>query len=225
MLVHDLKTPLTVVTSGVTLLQEELSETAGGAACRRTLELLTMSTERLRRMIEDVLQLARMEEVAGLREAKPVDLAAMVSAAAKDFGLITADRRQRLRVEIPEDAAAVVVGDAALLRRVVDNLVHNAVEHTPAHGSIVIGLKVQDGQARVDISDGGPGIPPEARPELFRKFFQKDLKRHVGNVGLGLALCLKAIQRHGGTIGVEDATGRGARFYFILPVVQDHQTG
>jgi signal transduction histidine kinase len=107
-----------------------------------------------------------------------------------------------------------------LLRRVLDNLVHNAVEHTPANGTIRIGLKSSDGHARMSVSDGGPGIPAEARPELFRKFFQRDMKRHVGNVGLGLALCLRAVQRHGGTIGVEDAHPRGACFYFNLPLAK-----
>ena len=220
MLVHDLKTPLTVVVSGVTLLREQLADSKAGAGCKRTIELLDMSTERLRRMVDDVLQLARMEEVEGLREQQPVDLAAMAAAAGKDFGLITADRKQKLVVDIPVGAKAVVLGDAALLRRVLDNLVHNAVEHTPAQGSISIALRIRAGQGRVEISDGGPGIPPEARPEIFKKFFQKDMKRHVGNVGLGLALCLKAIQRHGGTIGVEDAFPRGARFYFSLPLVE-----
>jgi signal transduction histidine kinase len=221
MLVHDLKTPLTVVRSGVALLQEQLADSKAGAACKRTIELLDISTDRLRRMVEDVLQLARMEEVEGLRERQPVDLAAMAAAAGKDFGLITADRKQKLVVDIPAGAKAVVLGDAALLRRVLDNLVHNAVEHTPAQGTVAISLRVQDGHGRVEVSDGGPGIPPEARPEIFKKFFQKDMKRHVGNVGLGLALCLKAIQRHGGTIGVEDASPQGARFYFSLPLADD----
>ncbi|MCX5794073.1 MAG: HAMP domain-containing sensor histidine kinase [Elusimicrobia bacterium] len=220
MLVHDLKTPLTVVRSGVTLLQEQLAESKAGAGCKRTLELLDMSTDRLRRMVDDVLQLARMEEVEGLREQQPVDLAAMAAVAGKDFGLITADRKQKLVVDIPAGTRAVALGDAALLRRVLDNLVHNAVEHTPAHGAITISVRVQDGQGRVEVSDGGPGIPPEARPEIFKKFFQKDMKRHVGNVGLGLALCLKAVQRHGGTIGVEDASPHGARFYFSLPLAK-----
>jgi signal transduction histidine kinase len=225
MLVHDLKTPLTVVRSGVTLLREQLAGSQAGARCKRTIELLDMSTDRLRRMVDDVLQLARMEEIEGLREQQPVDLAAMAASAGKDFGLITADRKQKLVVDVPAGAKAVVLGDAALLRRVLDNLVHNAVEHTPAQGSIGISLRVQDGQGRVEVSDGGPGIPPEARPEIFKKFFQKDMKRHVGNVGLGLALCLKAVQRHGGTIGVEDASPHGARFYFSLPLAKREETG
>ena len=71
------------------------------------------------------------------------------------------------------------------------------------------------------MSDSGPGVPPEAREELFQKFFQRDMKRHVGNVGLGLALCEKVVTRHGGAIGVGDAEEKGARFYFTLPVAPE----
>ncbi|MFA6003382.1 MAG: HAMP domain-containing sensor histidine kinase, partial [Elusimicrobiota bacterium] len=107
MLVHDLKTPLTVVRSGVTLLEDQLEDIEGGGVGighKRTLHLLHMSTERLQRMIEDVLQLARMDEIPGLRESKTVDLAAMAASCAKDFGLIVADRKQKLVLdELPED--------------------------------------------------------------------------------------------------------------------------
>ena len=68
--------------------------------------------------------------------------------------------------------------------------------------------------------DAGPGVPPDAREHIFRKFFQKDVKRHVGNVGLGLALCEKVVLRHGGIIGIDDAKPKGARFYFTLPAAE-----
>ena len=220
MLVHDLKTPLTVVRAGVTLLSEHFGRDKKPASNRRTLELLAMSTDRIQRMIEDVLQLSRMEEVAGLRESLPVDLAAMTAVCIRDFALIAADRKLRIVAEIPEGLSAVVSGDAALLRRVLDNLVHNAVEHTPADGVINIRLAASDGSVRVEVCDCGPGIPLEARPEIFRKFFQRDMKRHVGNVGLGLALCLKAVERHGGKIGVEEVHPHGSCFYFTLPLDQ-----
>ena len=226
MLVHDLKTPLTVVRAGISLLDEVLAEEKTGSprkgerarlSSRRTFELLNISTDRLQRMVEDILQLSRLEEIPGLREAKAVDLASMAAAAAKDFELITGGRKQHLAADIPEDLRAVVQGDAFLLRRVVDNLMHNAVEHTPPGGTIAIGVRLHGNKVRVEVSDSGPGIPPEARPEIFHKFFQRDFKRHVGNVGLGLALCLKVIQRHGGIIGVEDAHPHGACFFFEVP--------
>lgn len=231
MLVHDLKTPLTVIRSGLALLQEQLADENGerlktarktrtGGTQRRTFELLDMSTSRLHRMVEDVLQLARLEEVAGLRERSLIDLAAMIRACAKDFALVVEDRKQSIEVKLPKAPLPEVEGDPALLRRVLDNLVHNAVEHTPAGGLVSLSASAEGGRVRVNVCDSGPGVPPEARAQLFRKFFQRDLKRHVGNVGLGLALCEKVVTRHEGTIGIEDAEPRGACFYFILPAAE-----
>ena len=179
-----------------------------------------MSTARLQRMVEDVLQLAKLEESATPHRLDAVDLSALARDCGRDFALIVKDRRQTLKVEVPAGPVPSVLGDPALLRRVLDNLVHNAVEHTPAGGAITVGVRPENGHVVVEVSDSGPGVPPEARADVFRKFFQKDVKRHVGNVGLGLALCEKVVIRHGGTIGIGDAQPKGARFYFTLPNAQ-----
>lgn len=234
MLVHDLKTPLTVIRSGIALLKEQLSDRAPAAPVaakkrsgrpesgtpERTFELLEMSAKRLQRMVEDVLQLARLEEVAGLRERADLDLPAMMQACAKDFALVSSERKQKIVVKLPREPLPHVRGDATLLRRVLDNLVSNAVEHTPPGGQITLAAVVDASHVKVMVSDSGPGVPPEARADLFRKFFQRDIKRHVGNVGLGLAFCEKVVLRHEGVIGVEDAQPKGACFFFLLPVEQ-----
>jgi signal transduction histidine kinase len=223
MLVHDLKTPLTVILSGIALLQDQMAERASGRdntdASKRTFDLLNSSADRLQRMIEDVLQLSRLEEMPDLPK-QPVDVAATARALAKDFSLIARSRQQNLMLEVPETLKLPVSGDALLLRRVLDNLVHNAVEHTPSGGSIVIEAWQEEGLARLSVSDSGPGIPEEARERIFQKFFQKDMKQHVGNVGLGLALCQKVVQRHGGSISVEDAQPKGACFSITLPLAK-----
>ncbi len=227
MLVHDLKTPLTVIRSGLGLLAEqwdinhvvppEKERRARNESPRpRTFELLESSSERLLRMVEDILQLAKLEEIPGLAAAETVDLAAMARACAKDFQLVARRHSQALKSELPSDPQ-IVRGDPFLLRRVFDNLIHNAVEHTPEGGQITIGVSRSNGEVRTSVSDTGPGIPPEAREAIFRKFYQADVKRYVGNVGLGLALCQKVIERHGGRIGVESAEPRGSIFYFSLP--------
>jgi two-component system OmpR family sensor kinase len=220
MLVHDLKTPMTVIRSGITLLSDFASK-SGERAHNRTFELLEMSTARLQRMVEDVLQLAKLEEMKDSRYTELVEMNALARACAKDFGLIVADRKQHLDLNLPEAPVSPVLGDPALLRRVLDNLVHNAVQHTPSGGRISIGIRPEGGRVLVEVSDSGPGVPPDAREHIFLKFYQKDMKRHVGNVGLGLALCEKVVSRHGGTIGVGDAVEKGARFYFSLPVAPE----
>lgn len=224
MLVHDLKTPLTVIRSGIALLREQLADggaDSGRGGSKRTFELLELSTSRLSRMVEDVLQLARMEEVRGLRERAPVDFARMAQDCAKDFSLVAAQRKQKVSAKVPKGGVPPVLGDAVILRRVLDNLVHNAIEHSPTGGVVLIAVVEEPGpRVRVSVSDSGPGIPPEARAQLFKKFFQKDIKRHVGNVGLGLAFCEKAVHRHDGVIGVDDAEPKGACFWFSLPAGQ-----
>ena len=217
MLVHDLKTPLTVIRSGIALLAEVAPKSAGKRDHARTFELLEMSTLRLQRMVEDVLQLSKLEESATLQRLDVIDMKTLAGACSRDFGLVVADRKQKLELRLSDEPAPPVLGDPALLRRVLDNLVHNAVEHTPAGGLIAIGVRPDGAGVTVEVSDSGPGVPEEARADVFRKFFQKDVKRHVGNVGLGLALCEKVVARHGGTIGIGDAVPRGARFYFTLP--------
>lgn len=218
MLVHDLKTPMTVIRSGITLLSDFATSDDGKREHNRTFELLEMSTARLQRMVEDVLQLAKLEATSGLDSPELIEVTEMARACSKDFGLVVADRKQTLELTLPDDAPPPVLGDPALLRRVLDNLVHNAVEHTPAGGRILINVLTEGSGVRVEVSDSGPGVPPEAREQLFLKFYQRDMKRHVGNVGLGLALCEKVVTRHGGSIGVGDAVPNGARFYFTLPV-------
>ena len=217
MLVHDLKTPLTVIRSGITLLADLAVGPDGKRDHARTFELLEMSTTRLQRMVEDVLQLAKLEESSSLQLRETIDVKALLKECSKDFELVAADRKQRLELHLPARKPPSVLGDPALLRRVLDNLVHNAVEHTPTGGRISIGLKGDASGVTIEVCDSGPGVPPEARADIFRKFFQKDVKRHVGNVGLGLALCEKVVARHGGTIGIGDAKPKGARFYFTLP--------
>ena len=221
MLVHDLKTPLTVIRSGIALLSETSPRVAGKREHNRTFELLEMSTMRLQRMVEDVLQISKLEESSELQRLELVDLAAMARDCAKDFELVVADRKQRLELRLPADSPPPVLGDPALLRRVLDNLAHNAVEHTPAGGLIAIGVRREEAAVVVEVCDSGPGVPEEARADVFRKFFQKDVKRHVGNVGLGLALCEKVVLRHGGSIGIGDAEPKGARFFFTLPAAPE----
>ena len=217
MLVHDLKTPLTVIRAGIALLGETASRAGGRRDHERTFELLEMSTLRLQRMVEDVLQLSKLEEASAFEKLDMIDMRALATGCAKDFELVVADRKQSLELRLDAVVPPPVLGDGALLRRVLDNLVHNAVEHTPVGGLIKIGVRPENGGVTVEVSDSGPGVPAEARGDVFRKFFQKDVKRHVGNVGLGLALCEKVVLRHGGTIGIGDALPKGARFYFNLP--------
>ncbi len=224
MLVHDFKSPITVIRAGITFINEEVSEKLplkDWLTLEKTFKLVHSSMERLHRMVEDVLQLAKMEEKSYAQDASFVDLAAMIISAQKDFELVAKSRGQTIGVEPVLKTYPPVLGDPVLLRRVLDNLIYNAIEHTPQGGTIQLSIEKNHKGIRVNVADSGPGIPKEARKDIFKKFFQKDIKRHIGNVGLGLALCEKVISRHKGIIDIEDAKPHGACFYFILPEARE----
>ncbi len=220
MLVHDLKSPITVIRAGITFVHEEVSEKLprqDWIILEKTFKLIHSSMERLHRMVEDVLQLAKMEEKSYIQDAVFVDLGAMIISAQRDFDLVAKSRGQTISVDPILKTYPSVLGDPVLLRRVLDNLIYNAIEHTPQGGAIQLSISKNHEGIRVNVVDSGPGVPKEARKDIFKKFFQKDVKRHIGNVGLGLALCEKVISRHRGIIDIEDAKPHGACFYFVLP--------
>ncbi len=122
------------------------------------------------------------------------------------------------RVEFSAAEPLRVNCDRNLVRRVVENLVSNAVKHTPPGGSVHISLELRDGRVRLTVADEGPGVPAEARARLFEKFAARATRKHTAfhSAGLGLAFCKLAIEAHGGTIGVDARTPTGSAFWFEL---------
>ncbi|MBI3192373.1 MAG: HAMP domain-containing histidine kinase [Pedosphaera parvula] len=107
--------------------------------------------------------------------------------------------------------------DADLIRRVLANLIGNAIKFTPADGTVRVTVRTADSVVRVEVADNGPGIPPELHAKIFEKFGQvQDHKAHLGT-GLGLTFCKMAIEAHGGAIGVQSTPGSGSTFWFTLP--------
>ena len=113
-----------------------------------------------------------------------------------------------------------VIADGSLLRRVVQNLLGNALKFTPDHGHITIGMEPGAGRLRVWIRDDGPGIPVEYREKIFEKFGQVEARvsRQKYSTGLGLTFCKLVVEAHGGAIGVDSEVGEGSTFWFEIPV-------
>ena len=194
---HELRTPLT-------RMRAELE--AGTATPASLLEEL----EAQQRMIEDLLVLARADAGALDSGRGPVDLDDLV------LEEVRARRAIGATIDATAVSAAQVAGNADQLRRVVRNLIDNAVRH--ATSTVKIGLVERDGQAVLTVSDDGPGIPPERRAELFERFTRLDDARSGGGgrTGLGLAIAHDLVASHGGEIVVEG--GPGARFVVTLPI-------
>lgn len=215
MIVHDMGSPLFGVMgcldllepSANTKLNEEEQEYVSEAQ-RSTSTLLEMV-----QALRDVIQLETGEMPLNVRDA---ELGAIVDAALETLGALAAGRK--LEVDKPHVPVPVRC-DPSIIRRVVANLVANALNVTPKQGTVRVALSNEDNAPTASVKDAGPGIPAEFREKVFEKFGQVEVhqQRKKYSTGLGLTFCKLAIEAHGGTIGVESELGKGSEFWFELP--------
>jgi two-component system sensor histidine kinase/response regulator len=214
MLVHDLRSPLAGIRAYLDLLKldgagkldSELTESID-AARKVAVEMTDM--------VSDLLDVSRMEVGKMPLELAPADVGALAVDAVAAAG---AAPRVRIRVETTADTLRVVC-DAGIIRRVIANLVGNAVKFTPVSGQITVIVRGDGAEVKVSVVDTGPGIPPEYHQKVFDKFGQVEAARHGAkhSSGLGLTFCKFAVEAHGGRIGLESAPGKGSTFWLVLP--------
>jgi signal transduction histidine kinase len=203
---HELRTPLTAVVNEASLLAEHIERMPPEA--RRPAELLVADVARLRDLVEDLMEISRLD--AGTQPLRPerVDLGSLVASAVRARGW-----NERLRLDTDE---VVLTSDPRRLERIVANLVGNALEHGGREVVVRVG---RDGVgAFVEVSDRGPGIAREDLPHLFDRFYKADRSRTGLGTGLGLAIALENARLLGGDIAVASEPGAGTRFTFRLPV-------
>jgi signal transduction histidine kinase len=215
MIVHDLRSPLAGIRAYLDLLKLD-------GAGKLDMEL-TESIDAARKvaidmtdMVSDLLDVSRLEVGKMPLELAPVDVGALVVEA---IGAAGAAARVRIRVEPPADKLRVVC-DAGVIRRVIANLVGNAVKFTPVSGQISVLVRGDGAEVRVEVADTGPGIPREYHEKVFEKYGQVEAARHGAkhSTGLGLTFCKLAVEAHGGRVGLESAVGKGSTFWLLLPV-------
>lgn len=215
MVVHDLRSPLTVITMLTTSID------AADADSRAALEDLLAEAERMRRMLTDILDIC-LHQVGGLKlRATAFRYEHMVEGVLRRMQRVARNRDQVLTFEVHGVDATEINGDVGLLERVLENLIGNAIQHAPANRSIKVVAQVVDGaRLRVEVRDEGDAIPREYRESVFRLFERLDLAkdpRHHGR-GLGLTFCRMVIDAHGGSIGVVPNGDCGNCFFFEIPV-------
>jgi signal transduction histidine kinase len=203
---HELRTPLARIRSELELAQRE-----GDAADHDVVASLLEEVEGLQLLTEDLLVLAQLDTGAPARAGRPVDLDDVVLEAAR-----AVETRGR-SLDTRQVSAAQVVGHRDQLRRVVGNLLDNAVRHAAA--TVTLSLAETDSVVTLAVTDDGPGIPAERRADVFERFRRVDEARGVGRggTGLGLAIARDLVERHGGTITVDPDYNAGARFVVTLP--------
>lgn len=215
---HELRTPLTLVRTSIGLLLDETA--APDEAMRRRLLLnIKGSSDRMQELVSDLLDLARMRSDRFELRLGTVDLAVLAAGALALMQPMTDAKRQRtaLRVGTP---APVVRGDPDRLERVLLNLLGNASAFAPEHASIAVAVETIGDEARIAVSDTGPGIPPEAMPRLFEQFYtaRTSSTRHGVGAGLGLPIAQGIVTAHGGRIWVESTVGAGTTVHVALPL-------
>jgi len=215
MIFHDLRSPLGNVISSLTMLQQslpsndEMSQSLVGIAIR--------SGQHLSRLVDSLLDLKRLEGGKAVLHKEDALLANLVNEALQQVQPTAQGKGIELRNELPAWLPVVRV-DADMIRRVIINLIENAVKYTPGSGSVSVSVKADTNEALISILDTGPGIPESERTRIFDKFARIQRIGAPKGLGLGLAFCRLAVEAHGGRIWVEPAPKQGAVFNFTLPV-------
>ncbi|MGA2008566.1 MAG: HAMP domain-containing sensor histidine kinase [Solirubrobacteraceae bacterium] len=203
---HELRTPLTSVLANLELLVDSLR-----GADRETADSALRSTKRMRRLVGDLLLLARTD-AGQVPPREPLDLAEVVIDAASELESVSRDHVLELDVR-----PTPIVGNRDDLQRVATNLLENALRHTPPNTHITASTRsLADGSAELVVADDGPGIPADLRPNLFARFIRGAGDRG-GSFGLGLAIVAAVTEAHGGSVQADDSPHGGARFTVHLP--------
>jgi signal transduction histidine kinase len=172
---------------------------------------------RLAKLVEDLLDVSRLESGRLEIQREPVDLGELIADVVGDF---RASAQSRDIVFSRPDEGMEVLGDRQRLEQVVVNLLQNAIKYSPQGEQIVVALRREGGEAFVSVADQGIGVPAEEQPRLFQRFFRarNAATHHFGGLGIGLFVSHEIVQRHGGRFLVESEGGKGAVFSFALPL-------
>jgi signal transduction histidine kinase len=222
---HELRTPVTALLGNTQLLVRR-AERTGGFAERdgRAVRAIGELGERIAGMVERLLDLARIEQEQLTLALERLDLAALVARTGEQLGPILAEHT--LAIELPPGPLPVH-GDAERLTQVFANLLTNAARYSAAGTTITLGVRQAGGRAEIAIRDQGIGIPAEALPRLFERFYRgpNSSVAHTGGLGLGLYLSREIVRRHGGDITAASVEGQGSTFTVTLPLAEQGTDG
>jgi PAS domain S-box-containing protein len=210
---HDLRNPLNTVTMAAGMMLETMP--VERVQERRQVEIVRRAADRMNRMIQDLLDVKRMESGRLTTDLKPEDPGVLINDTIDMLRPLAASSTIRLETDI-EQNLPLVLADAARVQQVLSNLVGNAVKFTPRDGRITVCAERLDAEVRFAVIDTGPGIPAEQLPHIFGRFWQAKTSDRRG-IGLGLAIAKGIVEGHNGRIWVESHVGLGSTFYFTLP--------
>jgi heavy metal sensor kinase len=209
---HELRTPLAVLRTEVQLALRGERDTS---ELRAALESVGQEAERLSRLADDLLVLARADQGRLPLRSEPLDAAELLEAAARRAGAAASAAGRRVLPEVDSDGGAVALADPDRTAQALDNLVANALAH--GRGDVRLTARAADGRVELHVSDEGPGFPEELLDRAFDRFSRGDPARAGEGTGLGLAIVAAIAQAHGGEVGARNQPGRGADVWISLP--------
>ncbi len=225
MIVHDLHNPLGVFSSGLSLLEQAPFAEPKPEYVSTVIETMQRSVLRMRRLVDTLLDIARLEAGEMTLQLQPLDLRRLIEEVIQEELPLAESRELALTSQVPQHLPQITA-DSEVIQRVLINLLDNALRYAPRGGRVWVQAQSGEGKVRVEVVDTGPGIPPGERTRIFEKFTQVQGQEATGRgTGLGLAFCRMAVEAHGGHIWVEDGLGgTGSRFIFTLPRAQEPGT-
>jgi len=217
---HELRTPLFSIRGFLELMKsgkvpdEETRVEFINTMYRKTLHL--------NRLVDDLLDISRMEQGTFELEAGPLAVRPLISHAVAEMQFSAQEKEIHLETSVPK-ALPPVWGDPNRLEQVVINLMDNAIKFTPREGSVTVRARVLEGELVIEVQDTGPGIPTDALDKLFTRFYQVDASstRRTGGTGLGLSISQQIVEAHGGRIWVDSEVGKGSTFCFTVPLAEE----
>ncbi len=220
MIVHDLRSPLTTIRGSLHLLERSLAEESRSQVTSQAINVSHRSLNQLLGLVDSLLDLARLEGDPLQVERSEIEVDRLLEDLAEAFVPEANEEGIIVNVQLP-DRLPVLRADEEKIRRVLHNLLDNALKFTPEGGRVDLRAKISDGNLRISISDTGPGIPEEMREKIFDRFAQ--VPGHAGRrrgTGLGLAFAKLAVEAHGGRIWVEESPHGGSNFCIVMPTTE-----
>ncbi len=214
---HEIKTPLTSIGGFAGAIADGTAATPEERT--RSASLIVREVERLTRLVNELLDLSKIESGAVKLELEEVELPELIEGAVEAFGGQAQEKQVRIEAEAPADLPAVRA-DPDRVYQVLVNLLSNALRFNRPASEIRVSAHIEDGFVRVAVEDTGPGIPADQLPRIWERFHRADTSRarQDGGTGLGLAIVRSIIEAHGGKVSAESELGKGSIFSFTLPI-------
>ncbi|MHA7291936.1 sensor histidine kinase [Arthrobacter sp. MDT3-24] len=214
---HELKTPV----GAISLLAEALESSADDEqAVRRFAKRMHKESSRLAALVQDIIELSRLQGASVSQEGKAVDINAVITEAV-DRSQLPAESKN-IRIVVGERVEATVFGDRDLLVTALRNLIDNAIRYSPENTRVGVGVRSKDGLIAVSVTDQGEGLTPEDQERVFERFYRVDAarSRHTGGTGLGLSIVKHVASNHGGEVTLWSRPGQGSTFTLRLPEME-----